>query len=761
MSKQFREVGVLPIVYEDLHASREVSWVAEQSTEKLPNDRLTRIGAYLTRLEDAHGLLGGTEDRKIAQIQNIVGEDATPMQLESFERWVDYINSDDANYPVWFRYFAIRSLTKMATFDGEKSRFKTRSKTTRDPYPELNPEALALAYSRLNDGEIAGFNSMYSTSVMQLEHQSKQFETDKIEGVWKKYNKEPRGTNEESKKLSNSLQGFNTTWCTATGSAPNQLAHGDFYVFYSDNGTGENVVPRLAIRMIGNKVAEIRGVDKSYHQGVEPELYDTLVNYLETLELEPDDTKRLHKLRSSQQSYDRIANGDITSADIEEAYLSARRTHRIYAAREPDHFVGLDTNEEMRIAAIKNATSFIPAMQQLFEVESHTDIAKALLQNYPVGVFASNLSNFKDLKIDVLEDYVLGSQDVRNINEETFDLSRDHTEIAAQILGYGQASAFCALLPYLKGINPEVLTLDTYLLKTGHINEDTFDLSGNHTKIAAQILKHGQYKLFSSLLPYLRGVELQTLIDHNIDLNFIHITEHTFNLSEDHTEIARQLLDNGYTSLFYKLMPHLNNIDITIFNDYDVNKSRITQQLESFRLTNLESTLPFINVSLSNDHLGLILCQFNDDASQYAILSRLLPDAKRMDIHQRVTKLTELVSEDVRAKIFIALAKLTTNEAAVRRLFTKAPENLHIELLSTVYSNGSINLKRLIKYVSTLDPILQIHLAKIASQDGKARRIIASLPSFSSDAQPEIASVASEYSSRTLKSRTQRYMDKT
>ena len=62
-------------------------------------------------------------------------------------------------------------------------------------------------------------------------------------------------------KLYNSLQGYNTGWCTAGSreTAKEQLEEGDFYVYYSKDKNGNYTIPRLAIRMSEDEIAEIRG----------------------------------------------------------------------------------------------------------------------------------------------------------------------------------------------------------------------------------------------------------------------------------------------------------------------------------------------------------------------------------------------------------------------------------------------------------------------------------------------------------------------
>ena len=47
-----------------------------------------------------------------------------------------------------------------------------------------------------------------------------------------------------------------------------QLQGGDFYVYYSINENREPVIPRVAIRMEGDHIAEVRGI--AHDQNVDP-----------------------------------------------------------------------------------------------------------------------------------------------------------------------------------------------------------------------------------------------------------------------------------------------------------------------------------------------------------------------------------------------------------------------------------------------------------------------------------------------------------
>ena len=120
-------------------------------------------------------------------------------------------------------------------------------------------------------------------SFLKGEHQS-----NSTDGKWIKYEQES-----DYNILRDSLQGYYTGWCTAAGEnfAKDQLAGGDFYVYYSLDKNGEAKVPRIAIRMDGkDKIGEIRGI--ADNQNMEPEMMPILEEKLKEF---PDKGKYLKK----------------------------------------------------------------------------------------------------------------------------------------------------------------------------------------------------------------------------------------------------------------------------------------------------------------------------------------------------------------------------------------------------------------------------------------------------------------------------------
>lgn len=292
--------------------------------EKLPNDPTDRIEAHMDRLEkiflnpdervrqrNLEMLREGIYDayiikpeevpesyfelqQRVARERGIDAENITPDikerminvliedQKHSLDQWIDYLTSDDAVYPTWFKYFVFQNITKLSQFDKSLGKFKKRTTDTTAPYPDVFREPLAQICDVYE--KVAKDNNLLKTDPKIQEEFSKSFpklyaekiteslsakleSNESIRGKWVKYE---QGNQQDAEKLYKSLQGKGTGWCTAGDStARTQIESGDFYVFYSDDKDGNPVQPRLAIRMGGtDKIGEVRGINE--HQNVEP-----------------------------------------------------------------------------------------------------------------------------------------------------------------------------------------------------------------------------------------------------------------------------------------------------------------------------------------------------------------------------------------------------------------------------------------------------------------------------------------------------------
>ena len=220
--------------------------------------------------EQGHGDIEITEENR-QQLSEVAVRD----QETTLDNWTDYFTSPDSDsYPMWAKYWAFTSMLKLSTFDKEKHAFSKRDKGTVAPFPDLNREALAYAVDAVvkkannekiqvveNNPELkqlldgANFGKLYAYAIEKVTPTEKN-ELENTQGKWVKYK---QGT--DHLPLAESLQGHGTNWCTAGEStAQAQLQGGDFYVYYSLDQKGKPTIPRAAIRMQGNNIAEVRGI---------------------------------------------------------------------------------------------------------------------------------------------------------------------------------------------------------------------------------------------------------------------------------------------------------------------------------------------------------------------------------------------------------------------------------------------------------------------------------------------------------------------
>ena len=324
--------------YGDLHTATEVTQAArrkEASTgERVPQDPATRIQNYLDRLkeitdrkdysdrehgieaikrllyrtaiikpedipesywagqrrmarEEGHGNIVITDELKEQQAEIIITD-----QKSTLDNWIAYLASPDATYPDWLKYWTVRSVLGMGEYDKEKKAFTKRTKGTVKPFPDINREALAYvldaiekkyAKQHINIANLEeddrlkfetllkeeSFPKLYAWAIEKVTPSSVELFTI-TDGQWVKY---PKGA--DHMPLVESLQGHGTGWCTAGEStAAAQLQGGDFYVYYSFDEKGNARIPRAAIRMTGESIAEVRGIASG--QNLDPYIGDVV-----------------------------------------------------------------------------------------------------------------------------------------------------------------------------------------------------------------------------------------------------------------------------------------------------------------------------------------------------------------------------------------------------------------------------------------------------------------------------------------------------
>ena len=260
------------------------------------------------------------DDQKKEELLKVVQKD----QKKSLERWITYLTSDDAMYPMWFKNYVFKGMIKLGKFDKEKMLFKRRDETTVESYLELNQEILAQIYDvlkseigqnevteeeqkALNKGE--SFQKLYIYFLTKQNYKANDKET---EGIWIKYEQ-----GSDSKKLCDSLQGKNTGWCTAGyETAKTQLNNGDFYIYYTKDEEGECTNPRIAIRMNGeDEIGEVRGVSKN--QNLEEIMIEIANQKLDEFQDKEKYQKKVHDMKLLTELEEKVKeNKELTKEEL-------------------------------------------------------------------------------------------------------------------------------------------------------------------------------------------------------------------------------------------------------------------------------------------------------------------------------------------------------------------------------------------------------------------------------------------------------------
>ena len=419
--------------YGDLHTAPEVEQAAhrkeKRTGEKVPQDPAVRIQNYLNRFkeitdrtnpedrergveaikrllyrsavikpenipesywdtqrrlarEQGHGDIEITDHIRAQQAEIIITD-----QKSSLDTWVDYFASPDATYPDWLKYWATRSILSMGEYDKQKKAFTKRTKGTVKPFPDINREALAYVLDAIEkkyekqqinvdvlDQENRAkfeqllkdenFAKLYAFAIERVTPtEGKLLET--TAGEWIKY---PR--NSDHMPLVESLQSHGTGWCTAGEStAEAQLKGGDFYVYYSLDEQGKPRIPRAAIRMQGDAIAEVRGIADD--QNLDPYIGDVVQKKMKDFpdgkayEKKAADMKRLTVIEKKTK-----ANETLTKEELALLYEIEAPIQGFGYEKDPrikEIIAGRNTREDL-----SRATGFKPDQISLTRTEALT-----------------------------------------------------------------------------------------------------------------------------------------------------------------------------------------------------------------------------------------------------------------------------------------------------------------------------------------------------------------------------------------------------
>ena len=301
---------------------------------------------YLEEGHGHHNLVNPTDyvDKELREqhINVIIRE-----QKDSLDSWLNYFLSKDSDYlPIWAKVWAFQGMLSIGNLNKDKDGYGRRGKTSVNPFVSFDSEILGkcveLIKETFNEKDITdkeveklvssgSFSKLYG----KLLSNKKGLKITSDDGIWIKYNYE---TNEEAErklqegkqpeylKLYNSLQGYNTGWCTAGSkeTAKGQICGGssyqggDFYVYYTKDNNGEYKIPRIAIRMVGSSIGEIRGIAEG--QNIESNMELVLEEKLKEFPDAKLYQKKVSDMKKLTEIYNNYSTRDLTKEELRFLY---------------------------------------------------------------------------------------------------------------------------------------------------------------------------------------------------------------------------------------------------------------------------------------------------------------------------------------------------------------------------------------------------------------------------------------------------------
>lgn len=199
---------------------------------------------------------------------------------EEYTHIVDNIRN--LYYPDSFKYLLLNeTLTKTYKLENTKKVVgKRKLHETIQGHMILNNIVIDYIFNNIKNGE--SFSKLYFEALSKyakIISQNDKVSIGNVEtygkGKWIKFNSyyiDQEHYYENSQKLASLVQ--NTPWCTKTLAA-DHLKQGNFYVFVDNNNK-----PHIAIKMNGNEIDEVRGIENGIAQEIENEYREIVLSFL-------------------------------------------------------------------------------------------------------------------------------------------------------------------------------------------------------------------------------------------------------------------------------------------------------------------------------------------------------------------------------------------------------------------------------------------------------------------------------------------------
>ena len=359
-------------------------------------------------LERGYGHVNITAEEKHKMAQSLIEN-----QKKSLDIWIDYLSSSDALYPMWAKYWAFRGMLTLGVYNKKTLEFNKRTKETTAVFAELNREVLALTIDNmmkyLNREETDEslkqlltngiFSKLYAYTFNQMKF-SKKEAANTNKGVWVKYNQ-----GSDHMPLVNSLKGYGTGWCTVgEETAKSQLAKGDFYVYYSYNENNEPKIPRIAIRMEGGFIGEVRGVAKN--QNIEPEMEEIVDEKLNEFPDKENYNKKVSDMRMLTEIYNIHKERELTKEELRFLYEIDKKIDGFGYGKDPR------IEEIINGRNIKNDLVYVLDCKENEIGTKESDIYRNNIVYYHGDL---DLRSVTSLKRSTLPKHIRGNLDLRSV----------------------------------------------------------------------------------------------------------------------------------------------------------------------------------------------------------------------------------------------------------------------------------------------------------------------------------------------------------
>jgi hypothetical protein len=413
---------------------------------------------------------------------------------------------------------------------------------------ERRPELEAELNERLSS---KNFAKLYAFAQVET---AGNIDRESLEGEWVKYD---MGT--DPSLLEKSLKGKGTGWCTAEGAAAEQLSAGDFYVYFTQNKAGIPTEPRIAIRMLKNQIAEIRGIDPG--QELEPALIDIAKEKYKKL----PGSERYEQATSDMKMLTSIHNRSFTAEKKtgDEVYRGTPLTKEefllLYEVKR--NIVGFGYNKDPRIEKLKAMRDFrSDCVETICENDESLLATNEKNLTSETRVLLGDLTISNNLNPELVSSLILikGETFVPEIIEDK-NLSKRFFNV---LFNTSQSSA--VLNNFEKFVNCLDIDIAKQLIEIGqaHFLADNVDLFHRSTplEIAKLLIERGKSEVLADNLNKFSGLDQEAamlLIENGRSYDLVNNLEKFTEIN--YVEIVRVLIERGDGSYVINNISKFNN----------------------------------------------------------------------------------------------------------------------------------------------------------------------------------------------------------